>query len=94
MSINTSDFLLRARLDGETLELWIEEEWLIPSHAADGREFSAADLARALLIHDLTQGLGVNDEGVGVILHLLDQVHELRRVLAHTLEPIAQNAIR
>jgi len=94
MRIDTPEFLIRARLDGETLELWVEEEWLIPSDAGYGRNFSEADLARALLIHDLTQDLGVNDEGVGVILHLLDQVHGLRRVLAHTLEAAAQGASR
>ncbi len=94
MSIDTSEFLIRARLDGETLELWVEEEWLIPSDAGCGRNFSEADLARALLIHDLTRDLGVNDEGVGVILHLLDQVHALRKVLAHTMDATARNAVR
>jgi chaperone modulatory protein CbpM len=29
--------------------------------------------------------MGVNDEGLGVILHLLDQMHALRRALADTL---------
>jgi hypothetical protein len=28
----------------------------------------------------------VNNEGLGVILHLLDQMHSLRRALAATLE--------
>jgi hypothetical protein len=28
----------------------------------------------------------VNDEGVGVILSLLDQIHSLRKVLAGTLQ--------
>jgi chaperone modulatory protein CbpM len=37
------------------------------------------DLARAQLIRDLRDDLGVNDEGISVILHLLDQVHGLRR---------------
>ena len=43
------------------------------------------DLARANLIHDLKDKMGVNDEGLGVILHLLDQMHALRRALADTL---------
>jgi hypothetical protein len=38
-------------------------------------------VARAQLIRDLKDDLGVNDEGVGVILNLVDQVHGLRRVL-------------
>ena len=48
--------------------------------------FSEGDLARAKLIRDLIQDLGVNDEGVGVILNLLDQLHGLRRTLADLLQ--------
>jgi len=44
-------------------------------------DFSDMDVARARLIRDLKIDLGVNDEGVDVILHLLDQLHGLRRVL-------------
>jgi chaperone modulatory protein CbpM len=46
MTINKLDFLYRAQLDQETLEIWIEEEWLVPSEAAGEPEFSEADLAR------------------------------------------------
>ncbi|HEV7480137.1 MAG TPA: chaperone modulator CbpM, partial [Roseiarcus sp.] len=66
--------------------VWIEEEWLIPSGAADELAFTDMDLARANLIRDLKDNMGVNNEGLGVILHLLDQMHSLRRVLAATLE--------
>ena len=79
MIISKRDFLDRARLDPETLEVWIEEEWLVPGGTATDLAFSDADLARAQLIRDLMQDLGVNDEGVGVILHLLDQMHGERR---------------
>jgi hypothetical protein len=30
--------------------------------------------------------MGVNDAGLGVVLHLLDQMHALRRALAAALE--------
>ncbi len=56
------------QLKHETLEAWIEEEWLVPSKVGDEMMFSDADLARAQLIQDLKDDLGVNDEGVGVIL--------------------------
>ena len=52
--------------------------------------FSEADLARAELIRDLKRDLGVNDEGVGVILSLLDQVHSLRTVLAEVLQSVRE----
>tara|TARA_R110002167_G_scaffold175308_1_gene374558 strand:- start:21 stop:311 length:291 start_codon:yes stop_codon:yes gene_type:complete len=86
MIISRTEFLYRAQLDQETLDIWLEEEWLLPHQAEDAPAFSEADLARAQLILELKRDLGVNDEGVGVILSLLDQVHSLRKVLADVLE--------
>ena len=83
--ITEREFLERARLDRATLSIWIEEEWLIPSRGADELAFTEMDLARAHLIRDLKDNMGVNDPGLGVILHLLDQMHALRRALADTL---------
>jgi chaperone modulatory protein CbpM len=84
--ITERDFLERARLDRATLSIWIEEEWLIPGRAAAHElAFTEMDLARANLIRELKHNMGVNDEGLGVILHLLDQMHALRRALADTL---------
>jgi chaperone modulatory protein CbpM len=80
------EFLERARLDRRTLSVWIEEEWVIPARSADELAFTDMDLARAELIRDLKDKMGVNNEGLGVILHLLDQMHALRRALAATLE--------
>lgn len=85
MIISKLDFLYRAQLDQETLEVWIEEEWLLPSGTAAELSFSEADLARAKLILDLKLDMGVNDAGVGIILNLLDQMHSLRKAMADTL---------
>jgi chaperone modulatory protein CbpM len=84
--ITEREFLERARLDRRTLTVWIEEEWLIPGSTADELAFTDMDLARANLIHDLKDKMGVNDEGLGVVLHLLDQMHALRHALAAALE--------
>ena len=75
------EFLLRAQLSTATLEAWIEAGWLVPRQAGPERDFSELDLARAWLIRDLREGMGVNDEGVAVVLGLLDQVHGLRHAL-------------
>ena len=88
MIITKLEFLARAELDGKTLDVWIEEEWLIPSRTPDDLVFSEADLARARLIRELMDDLGVNAEGVGVALHLLDQVHGLRKAMAEVLKSI------
>jgi chaperone modulatory protein CbpM len=50
--------------------------------------FSDVDLARAQLIRDLREDLGVNDEGVSVILHLLDQMHGLRSSMRDLLAEV------
>jgi chaperone modulatory protein CbpM len=82
MIISKLDFLYRAQLDQETLEVWIKEEWLVPNETSGEPEFSEVDVARAKLIRDLKQDMGVNDEGVGIILNLLDQMHSLRKAMA------------
>ena len=53
MIISMLQFLDRVQLDRETLEVWIEEKWLVPSGTATNLPFSEADLARAKLIRDL-----------------------------------------
>ena len=82
MTMDKQEFLTSSGLQVQTLELWIEQEWLIPETSPAGMNFSGRDLARARLIRELKGDIGVNDEGVDVILHLMDQLHGLRRALA------------
>lgn len=86
MIFATQEFLVHARLDEQTLDLWVEEGWLIPDEAEGARAFHEADVARAQLIRELMDDLGVNAEGVGIVLNLLDQVHGLRGALAEVVE--------
>lgn len=66
----------------KTLEFWIEQEWLVPETTSSGTGFTDVDVARVRLIRELKNDLGANDEGIAVILHLMDQLHGMRRVLA------------
>ncbi|HEY0567754.1 MAG TPA: chaperone modulator CbpM [Xanthobacteraceae bacterium] len=86
--METREFLLQARLDSEALEAWIAAGWLFPRRASEERRFAEIDVARARLIRDLQDNCGVNEEGVGVVLDLLDQVHNLRRVLRNVLSAV------
>lgn len=81
MIIHKEQFLISAKLDSDTLDFWIAEEWLLPGEEQNEVVFSQADIARARLIGELIDDLGVNAEGVGVILDLLDQIHSLRQAV-------------
>jgi len=86
------EFLSRAQLQAEVLEAWVAAGWLMPgaqaSTEAGGPQFTEIDVARVHLIRDLQGDMGVNDEGVGVILGLIDQLHGLRRTLGDLLSAI------
>jgi chaperone modulatory protein CbpM len=82
------EFLSSSGLQIQVLELWLEQRWLIPEEAEAGMIFSETDMARAHLIRQLKDDLGANDEGIDVILHLVDQVHGLRRALSELREEI------
>jgi chaperone modulatory protein CbpM len=81
VTVETQEFISRSHLDAATLNVWIDEQWLIPRASGSAPQFSDADLARARLIRDLKLDLGVNDEGIAIILHLLDQLHGLRSLV-------------
>jgi chaperone modulatory protein CbpM len=85
--METREFLLAARLEAGALEAWIKKGWLAPRRNGGGGRFSDVDLARAQLIRDLGE-LGVNDEGIPVILDLIDQLYGLRRTLRELLSTI------
>jgi chaperone modulatory protein CbpM len=76
--METQEFIGRSHLDVRTLNAWVEAEWLVPVTSKETFQFSDADLARAQLIQDLRDDFGVNDEGIAIILHLLDQLYGLR----------------
>jgi chaperone modulatory protein CbpM len=85
--METGEFLLRARINAKVLDEWVEAGWLIPDQIDTGRRYSEVDLARAHLIRDL-RDLGVNDEGIPVILDLIDQIYGIRRMMRGLLSTI------
>jgi chaperone modulatory protein CbpM len=82
MIIHKEAFLIQTKLNHATLDAWMAEEWLLPSEEQNQILFSEADIARARLIGELIDDLGVNTEGVSVVLSLLDQIHSLRKAVA------------
>ena len=61
---------------------YIEERWLEPAEQVEENwMFDDEDLARARLILELQSEFGVNDEAVPIILHLVDQLNAIRKLV-------------
>ncbi len=84
--LSEDEFCLQVGIEHRTLRVWVDEGWLAPERASAGLVLSEMDAARARLIRDLRESMGINDEGVGVILSLVDQVYGLRSALRVLLE--------
>lgn len=72
---------IQVGLERSQMVAFITRQWISPAVSgadAESVQFDEEDLARARLILDLTQKMGINDEGVPVVLHLLDQLHCLQ----------------
>ena len=80
-----STLFVTARYDEATLRAWAAAGWISIEEGEAGGPLSEADEARCHLISDLKHDIGINDEGIDVILNLLDQIHGLRRALRETL---------
>jgi chaperone modulatory protein CbpM len=79
--VDDREFRVSLEIEVTTLNVWIEQGWLVPETTDRGQLFSDADVARGRLILDLIETMGVNDAGVDVIMDLLDQIHGLRATL-------------
>ncbi len=82
MSMSRELFLATSGAEADKLEFWLEQRWLILEPGEATATFTDRDVARARLILELEHGLGVNNEGIDIILHLLDQLHGIRRAFA------------
>jgi chaperone modulatory protein CbpM len=86
--ISLMEFCVRTRLERPVVESWVAAGWLVPPQTEPEPAFADIDVARARLINELRSDMGVNEEGVELVLHLLDQVHDLRRMLGEVLKAL------
>ena len=82
--------ILEARIDRPTLEEYIARQWLRPISSQSGWRFEEIDIARLQLVCHLTQDIEVNDEGMDVVLSLLDQLYGLRAHMQKLTRAIAE----
>jgi len=81
-------FQARSDLPPDTLAIWLESGWLRPAFRECVRHYVEIDVARTQLIRDLQADLGINDDGIPVVLDLIDQVGGLRHVLQAMLRAL------
>ncbi|MHC0613938.1 chaperone modulator CbpM [Komagataeibacter oboediens] len=68
---------------------WIDSDWLRPEGVRGHYLFREIDEARARLILELRDDMGINDEGMPVVLSLLDQLYAARRQMLRLREAIS-----
>ena len=65
-------------LNSSKINAWIDMEWITPQSSG---LLDQEDVARLRLIHELQSNLGVNEEAIPLILHLLDQLCYVQNML-------------
>ena len=78
-----------AGLERRELRGWIEEGWVRPEPSGDGWSFAAVDVARIELILEIRREFAIDEEGLPLVLSLLDQVYALRRQMGRLCEALA-----
>ena len=82
------EFARHVQIDMERLSLFIERGWISPLIVEGRPMFRDVDVARAALIGDLANEMGVNDEGIDVVLDLLDQLYGLRIAFSSLMDAL------
>lgn len=86
----TEDQLIASvtRLTQTRLTAYVGQAYLCPAQSEDGLVYSPADLARAELICDLVEQFNLQDDALGVVLSLIDQLHGVRGELQRVMDAI------
>ena len=72
------------------IEQYIVRGWIRPLREPAGWAFEEIDIARMQLVRHLTEDIRVNEEGMDVVLSLLDQLYGLRAHIQKVKEAIKQ----
>ena len=85
--------MMAAHIDRPMVEEYIRREWLRPIPAETGWHFEEIDIARLQLVYHLSQEIKVNDDGMDVVLSLLDQLYGLRADMLKLVEAVVQQPL-
>jgi len=89
MSLKKTDVPAQVeRLTLARLDAWIEQKCVQPDSTGGEAMFSDADLARLRLICLLHDEFELRDDGLSVVLSLVDQLHGVRRALRELVNAV------
>lgn len=77
-------------LDADQLDRYILAGVVVPVQSADGPRFRELDLARLHLVVDLAQGYHLDEDAMGLVLSLVDQLHGLKGDMRAILDALAR----
>ena len=75
-------------LEADALQRWIDHGWVLPQRDDDSVRFDELDVARVRLICELHYELRIEEDSVSVVLTLMDQLYQVRRLLRTLLSAI------
>ena len=81
---------LNRRLTVIHVERWVARGLLRPAGAAEAWRFEPIDVARAHLLAELVDDIGLDDDTAETVMGLVDQVHTLRAELGLLAKAIAE----
>jgi chaperone modulatory protein CbpM len=70
------------------LRRWIAQGWVLPERRAGDFWFREIDVARVRRVSEIRRDMAVAEEGVPMVLSLLDQVYGLRDQLCRLAEAV------
>lgn len=89
--LTVESFCETLAIDVTVYERWRARTWVAPMGAPHGRTvLTERDLARGRLLLDLERDLALEEDAVDVIVHLIDQIHGLRSVVAGLSSALAE----
>ena len=77
-------------LDRAQLDRYIRAGVVVPVQSETGPLFRELDLARLHLVVDLTEGYHLDEEALGLVMSLVDQLHGLRGDMRAMLDAVAR----
>lgn len=75
------EFCSALSIEMRICEDWMARDWVRPKREGGRARFSTIDVARGRLLIDLEGAMGVNPEGIDVIVHLIDQLYGMRMTM-------------